>query len=74
MTQKERMEKGLVYDPGDAEILTEQAALCANIRKYNECADPGKRAEMLKEMLAEDRSAPAWNVTPPRVRSVEAPR
>lgn len=53
MTQKERMEKGLVYDPGDAEILAEQAALCANIRKYNECADPGIRAEMLKEMLAE---------------------
>ena len=26
MTQKERMEAGLIYDPGDDEIMTEQVS------------------------------------------------
>ena len=53
MTQKERMLAGLIYDPGDAEIMAEQTACLPRQNEYNLTApgDYEKRTALLKEMF-----------------------
>jgi galactoside O-acetyltransferase len=55
MTQRERMEKGLIYDPGDAEILKEQAICLEYLYDYNATrpSESEKREELLKKMFGE---------------------
>lgn len=52
---KERMKKGLIYDPTDKELMKEQGALIARVNEYNATspAETEKRAAMIKEMFAE---------------------
>ena len=55
MTQKERMQKGLVYVPTDEEIMNEQRKCLERLYDYNHTR-PGevqKRAALLQEMFAE---------------------
>ena len=35
MTQQERMQRGMLYDPADAAILQEQAACARRMNEYN---------------------------------------
>ena len=52
---KERMQKGLIYDPTDPELMKEQGALIARMNEYNATspAETEKRAALIKEMFAE---------------------
>ena len=52
---KERMKKGLIYDPTDKELMKEQGALIARVNEYNATspAETEKRAALIKEMFAE---------------------
>lgn len=53
MTQNERMEAGLIYDPLDTEIMAEQAQRLELMYEFN-ASRPGeseKREELLKKML-----------------------
>ncbi len=55
MTQKERMERGLVYYPADEQIVEEQTRCLERLYDYNHTR-PGegeKRAALIKEMFAE---------------------
>lgn len=53
MTQKERMEAGLIYDPLDAEIMNEQAQRLELMYEFNASrpSELEKRAELLNRML-----------------------
>ena len=53
MTQKERMIKGLVYDPGDAEIMNEQGGCLELLYDYNATrpSESAKREELLQKMF-----------------------
>jgi galactoside O-acetyltransferase len=53
MTQRERMEKGLIYDPGDAEIMQEQMACLEYLYDYNATrpSETEKREALLKKMF-----------------------
>ncbi len=53
MTQKERMEAGLVYDPLDKEIMEDQAQGVELMYEFNMShpGEAGKRARLLKRML-----------------------
>lgn len=55
MTHRERMEKGLVYDPGDSDITGEQAELLELLYDFNHTrpSEMEKRSELLREMFAE---------------------
>lgn len=52
---RERMQKGLIYDPTDKELMKEQGALIARVNEYNATspAETEKRAALIKEMFAE---------------------
>lgn len=52
---RERMQKGLIYDPTDPELMKEQGALIARMNEYNATspAETEKRAALIKEMFAE---------------------
>lgn len=52
---KERMKKGLIYDPTDKELMKEQGALIVRVNEYNATspAETEKRAALIKEMFAE---------------------
>ena len=52
---KERMKKGLIYDPTDKELMKEQGELIARVNEYNATspAETEKRAALIKEMFAE---------------------
>lgn len=52
---RERMKKGLIYDPTDKELMKEQGALIARVNEYNATspAETEKRAALIKEMFAE---------------------
>ena len=55
MTEKERMEAGLLYDPGKPEFLEKQAVLNENLHKFNMLL-PSQREEQqkyMKEVFAE---------------------
>jgi galactoside O-acetyltransferase len=53
MTQRERMEAGLIYDPGDAEIIKEQTACLEYLYDFNATrpSESAKREELLKKMF-----------------------
>jgi galactoside O-acetyltransferase len=53
MTQRERMDKGLIYDPGDAEIMKEQVACLEYLYDFNATrpSEYKKREELLKNMF-----------------------
>ena len=55
MTQKERMEQGLVYYCNDESILSDQALCLEKQYDYNATRplESKKREELLKEMFAE---------------------
>lgn len=55
MTQKERMEKGMLYDPGDDAIMNEQFPYLDRLGEFNSCSssETKKREELMKEMFAE---------------------
>lgn len=53
MTQRERMDLGLIYDPADQAIMDEQTSYLENLYEFNHTR-PGeleKRAALLKKML-----------------------
>lgn len=54
-TQKERMEQGLLYDPGDENVLKEQMDCLEKLYDFNMTRphELEKRAAMLKDMFAE---------------------
>lgn len=53
MTQKERMKAGLIYDPTDQEIMSDQAQCLELLYEYNATrpSEQEKRAELLRRML-----------------------
>ncbi len=53
MTQKERMKAGLVYDPADKEIMSDQAQRLELMYEFNATrpCESEKRAELLNRML-----------------------
>ncbi len=55
MTQKERMEAGLIYDPADPEIMSEQAQRLELLYEFNATrpCEAERRAELLRKMLGE---------------------
>lgn len=54
MTDRERMEAGLIYDPGDENILEEQGRCLELLYEFNMTrpSEPEKRTELLKKMFA----------------------
>ena len=55
MTQYERMIQGLVYDPGDPEIMKEQVPLQDRLWEFNQLkpSDYKKKEQFMKELFAE---------------------
>ncbi|MBR0463317.1 MAG: sugar O-acetyltransferase [Clostridia bacterium] len=55
MTQYERMVKGLIYDPGDPEIMKEQSAYWERAWQFNQLkpADFAEKQKYMKEVFAE---------------------
>lgn len=55
MTQYERMEKGLIYDPGDREIMDEQVSWQDKLWEFNQLktSDYDKKQAYMKEVFAE---------------------
>ena len=53
MTQRERMEAGLVYDPWDEELQAEQTRRSEVLYEYNMTrpTETKRRQELLKQML-----------------------
>lgn len=55
MTQKERMDAGLIYNPGDNAIMAEQVKCLEKLYDFNATrpSEGAKRAEIMKEMLGD---------------------
>lgn len=55
MTQKQRMEQGLIYDPTADEIMNEQTGVAQYLKEYNSLGlgDEKRVEELLRLMLAE---------------------
>ena len=55
MTQKQRMEQGLIYDPMVDEIMNEQSGVSQYMKEYNTLGlgDEKRIEELLPLMLAE---------------------
>lgn len=55
MTQKQRMEQGLIYDPTADEIMNEQTGEAQYLKEYNSLGlgDEKRIEELLRLMLAE---------------------
>lgn len=55
MTEYERMKKGLIYDPGDAEIMKEQVPFQDKLWEFNQLkpSDYEKKELYMKEVFAE---------------------
>ena len=53
MTQRERMDRGLIYDPSDDEIMKEQGSYLELLWEYNHTrpSEQEKRANLLKQMF-----------------------
>jgi galactoside O-acetyltransferase len=53
MTQRERMNQGLIYDPGDNEILKEQMAYLEYLYDYNATrpSKSEKREKLMKTLF-----------------------
>lgn len=45
MTQKERMEKGMLYDPGDDAIMNEQFPYLDRLGEFNSCSSSETKRE-----------------------------
>ena len=54
MTQKERMDKGLIYDPNIEEIISEQALCLETLYDFNMTrpSEMDRRQELMKKMFA----------------------
>lgn len=55
MTQKERMEKGMLYDPNEKEIMDEQFPYLDLLPEFNalKSSETEKREKLMKQMFAE---------------------
>lgn len=55
MTDRERMEAGLIYDPGEESLMTEQMKAQENLWKFNQMgpAQFDERQALMKEIFAE---------------------
>ena len=55
MTQKERMDKGLIYDPGDPEIMAEQNLYMQKLWEFNQLRpdEQDKKLAYMKQIFAE---------------------
>ena len=55
MTQYERMVNGLIYDPGDQEIMAEQSTFQEGLREFNlmKPSESEKKQKYMKEVFAE---------------------
>lgn len=55
MTQYERMVNGLIYDPGDSEIMAEQSTFQEELREFNlmKPSESEKKQKYMKEVFAE---------------------
>ena len=55
MKQSERMEKGFLYDPSDAEIMAEQLSFQDKLWEFNQLkpSDFDKKQQYMKEVFAE---------------------
>ena len=55
MTETEKMRRGLIYDPADKDILSEQASYLDNLYEYNNTrpSEQRKREKLLKKLFAE---------------------
>lgn len=55
MTQKERMDRGMLYDPGDEEIMKEQFPYLDLLQEFNTIpsSQVEKREKLMKKMFAE---------------------
>ena len=55
MTQKERMEQGIIYDPGASEIADEQAIYMERLWEFNQLrpSEQDKKQKYMKETFAE---------------------
>ena len=55
MTQYERMEKGLIYDPADREIMDEQVTYQDRLWKFNQLktTDYEEKQRYMKEVFAD---------------------
>ena len=53
MTQRERMDKGLIYDPGDSDIMNEQTGCLDLLYDFNDTrpSEGEKRQALLKKMF-----------------------
>lgn len=53
MTERERMNKGLIYNPGDSEIMKEQEGCLELLYDFNAIrpSESEKREELLKKMF-----------------------
>lgn len=54
MTERERMEKGILYDPADEEIMAEQFPYLDALKEFNELpsSEVEKREKLMKAMFA----------------------
>ena len=59
MTQRERMDKGLIYDPGDSDIMTEQTGCLDLLYDFNDTrpSEGEKRQALLKKCSAASEKA-----------------
>ena len=55
MTQRERMDKGMLYNPGADEIMNEQFPYLDRLGEFNNCSssDVKGREALMKELFAE---------------------
>ncbi len=55
MTEIEKMRRGLIYDPADKDIMSEQVSCLDNLYEYNNTrpSEQKRREELLKELFAE---------------------
>lgn len=53
MTQRERMDNGLIYNPGDSQIMSEQSSYWETLYEFNATrpSEMQKRQELLKKMF-----------------------
>ncbi len=55
MTETEKMRRGLIYDPADKDIMSEQVSSLDNLYEYNNTrpSEQKRREELLNELFAE---------------------
>ncbi len=55
MTQRERMEKGIIYNPGDEDLMNEQTTYMEKLWEFNQLrpSEGDKKEKYMKEVFAE---------------------